>query len=264
MVNVKYGLHDPRPGAIPLRLATYLHHRVLPTPPPTFGHMQSVPHWGMLGNGASPENPPEIPNGVGDCAIAGPEHQIMLNCQESGTPVSFSVQTTLRNYSDITDYVLGDSSTDNGTAIDAMAQYWLNTGLLDDNGNRHKVVAVVDLNPGDLRELWVAMYLFQSVGLGFALPESAEEQTARGQAWDYVRGAQIVGGHYVPAFNKLSFDHNGGVSWGQVQPFTNRFFKKYNNQGVVVLDEGMLVNMRSIDGFDDQQLRADIQDVRWL
>jgi hypothetical protein len=263
-LNVKYGLHDPRPGAIPLRLATYLHHSLLPTPPPKFGHMGLIDHWGMLGNGQSFDNPPEIPDGVGDCAVAGPEHQIMLDCKESGTSVSFSVETTIKNYSEMTGYVLGDQSTDNGTAIDAMAQHWLNVGIADDAGNRHKVVAVVDLNPGDLRELWVAMYLFQSVGLGFALPESAEEQTARGEAWDYVRGANIVGGHYVPAFNKLSTDLIGGVSWGAGQPFTNRFFTKFNNQGVVVLDEEALTNMRNIDGFDDRQLRDDIKQVRWL
>lgn len=259
---MKLGLHDPKPGAIPLRLATYIKPSALPTPPMTFGHMQMVSDWGMLGNGPGPDNPPQIPDGVGDCAICGPEHQIMLHCRESSTPVTFSTTTTIKNYSEVTGYVLGDESTDNGTAIDAMAQHWLNTGFLDDNGNRHKVVAVVDLNPGDLRELWVAMYLFQSVGLGFDLPDTAEDQTAHGQPWDVVPGARSLGGHYVPAFNKLNNVLNAGVSWGAPQQFTSRFFQKYNNQGVVVLDEGMLVNARSIDGFDDRQLRDDINQLR--
>jgi glycosyltransferase A (GT-A) superfamily protein (DUF2064 family) len=97
--------------------------------------------------------------------------------------------------------------------------------------------------------------------LGFALPDSAQEQTARGRVWDVVRGARIEGGHYVPAFNASGSELNAGVSWGQPQLFTTRFFKKYNNQGIVALDEEMLTNMRDIDGFDDQQLRADLQDL---
>jgi len=257
----KLGLHDPIPGQIPLRLATYIKPSALPTPPETFGHMQMVDVWGMLGNGPAPDNPPQIPDGVGDCAIAGPEHQIMLNCKVSGRSVSFNTATTIENYSEITGYVLGDENTDNGTAIDAMAQHWQNVGFKDDNGDRHQVVAFVDLNPGDLRELWVAMYLFGSVGLGFDLPDTAEDQTDKGQPWDVVPGANDLGGHYVPAFNKLSDGMSVAVSWGQPQAFTSRFFQKYNNQGVVVLDEGMLVNAKSIDGFDDAQLRDDIHQL---
>jgi hypothetical protein len=254
----KLGLHDPRPGAIPLRFATYLHHSALPTPPETFGRMDMVKNWGMLGN-----------DEWGDCAIAGPLHQIMLNCAESGTSVSIDTDAALRNYSEITNFdenagPSGENPTDNGTSIDAMAKAWLKTGLADSDGKRHKIVAFVDLNPGDTRELWTAMYLFGSVGLGFALPDSAQDQTANREAWDVVPGANIVGGHYVPAFNKLSTEMNCGVSWGNPQPFTTRFYRTYNNQGVVALDEEMLTNMRSLEGFDDAQLRDDIRQVQWL
>lgn len=258
----KLGLLPPKPGAIPLRLATYIKPSALPTPPDTFGHMQTVTNWGMLGNGPGPDNPPQIPDGVGDCAICGPEHQIMYHHAISGKKVSFSTPTTIQNYSEITGYVLGDDSTDNGTAIEEMAKHWQSVGFKDDNGNRHQVVGFVDLNPGDLREFWVAMYLFGSVGLGFDLPDTAEEQTSRGLAWDAVPGSKSLGGHYVPAFNKLNAGMNVGVSWGAPQAFTSRFFQAYNNQGVVVLDETMMVNAKSIDGFDDAQLRDDLHQLK--
>jgi hypothetical protein len=220
--------------------------------------MSMVKNWGMLGN-----------DEWGDCAIAGPLHQIMFNCAESGTSVNVDTDAALQNYAEITNFDInagpsGENPTDNGTAIEVMADHWLNTGLLDSDNKRHKIVAFVDLNPGDTRELWTAMYLFGSAGLGFALPDTAQDQTARGEAWDVVSGAQIEGGHYVPVFNKFSADMNCGVSWGNPQPFTTRFFQTYNNQGVVVLDEEMLINMRSLDGFDDAQLRDDIQQVQWL
>jgi hypothetical protein len=49
-----------------------------------------------------------------------------------------------------------------------------------------------------------------------------------------------------------------GVSWGQLQLFTPRFYQTYNNQGICALSEEMLVKGASIDGFDDALLRKDL------
>ena len=251
---MKLGLKDPRPGAIPLRLSTYCDFSKLTVPPAVFGHYQLIPYWGALGN-----------TDWGDCALAGSVHQTMLaTCEGTGTPAPFSTTTTLQNYSAITDFdpnagPPGENPTDHGTDLGELADYWLNTGLVDDNGKHHKVVAVLDMNPGDLRELWVATYLFQSVGMGFALPNSAEEQTQLGQAWDVVPGATIVGGHYVPCFGRNSASLGVGVTWGATQEFTPAFYQTYNNQGICALSEEMLIKGRSIDGFDDQLLRADFR-----
>jgi len=87
-------------------------------------------------------------------------------------------------------------------------------GLLDGVGNRHKIVAYVDLNPGDLRELWAAAWLFQSVTLGFAIPG---------------RKAGM----------------NRGVTWGALQPFTDVFYEKYSRGGVVTFSEEMLSELGS-------------------
>jgi len=255
---VKLGLRPPRPGAVRLRLATYLDFSKLPEPPRTFGHYPLIPPdaWGVLANDV-----------YGCCAICGPEHQTLLFCAEGKRPCAFDDAVTLTNYGAITGftpldadgnpYPADDNPTDQGTDVGQMADYWMQTGLLDANGVRHKVAAVVDMNPGDLRELWVATYLFQSVGLGFALPDSAMQQTQDGQPWDVVDGASIVGGHYVPCFGR----QNGmgiGVTWGVLQPFTTRFYTTYNNQGICALSEEMMIAAKDIDGVDDQLLRADL------
>ncbi len=249
--NLMLGLHDPVPGAVKLRFADYIDYLKLQVPAGDFGHYDLVKDWGMLANDV-----------WGCCAWSGIEHQTMLSCAEGGRPVSFSDATTVTNY-EATGFnpaagASGQNSTDNGTAVDFLADYWLNTGIVDDNGTRHKIVGYAALKPGDLHELWIAISLFQSVGLGFALPDSAQQQFAEGQPWDVVPGANIVGGHYVPAFGRKG-GMGMGVTWGQLQPFTPAFYKEYNNQGIVCFSEEMLVQAKSIDGIDDVQLRKDLQ-----
>jgi hypothetical protein len=184
----RLGLKAPVPGAIKLRLSTYTDFRKLPTPPAAFGHYSLISEWGMLGN-----------DQYGDCAEAGACHQTMLWTAEGlGTAAPFDDAAALSNYSAITGFDPSNPVSDQGTAISDLAGYWKSHGIVDSNGDAHKVVAVVDLNPGDLRELWTASYLFQAVGLGFAIPNSAMQQTQDGKPWSVVAGATIEGGHYVP------------------------------------------------------------------
>lgn len=258
---VKLGLIDPVPGAVKLRLATYLNWRDLPTPPTLFGHYDLIKKWGMLGNGAAPDNPPGLPNGVGDCAIAGPIHMNMLWCAEGQRPAPFSTTSALANYAAVTGWNIDDPDSDQGTAIEDMAAYWRGTGMIDDDGNAHKILAYVDMNPGDLRELWLVSWLFSAACLGYALPESAIEQTQAGLIWDVVPGSPLAGGHCVPTIGRMSTTIGMGLTWGAPQPFTANWYQEYNNQGIAVLDEEMMIRAKSIDGFDDAMLRDDILQV---
>lgn len=257
---MKLGLKDPVPGAVKLRLASYVNWRELPTPPNNFGHYDLIKTWGMLGNGADPANPLQIPDGVGDCAIAGPIHMNELWCAEGKKPAPFSTASALNNYAAVTGWNINDPDSDQGTAIEDMASYWRTTGMIDDQGNPHKITAYVDMNPGDLRELWLVSWLFSTACLGYALPESAIEQSQRGAIWDVVP-SNIAGGHCVPCVGKPGDSVGMGITWGQQQPFTARWYQTYNNQGIAVLDEEMMIKAKSIDGFDDAMLRDDIQQV---
>ena len=249
---MKLGLQPARIGAINLQLGTYCNFAQLPTPPTNFGHEFLVPTWGMLGNDM-----------WGDCALAGPAHQVMLWCKESQTSAMFDNTSVLKNYSAVTGFdphagPSGANPTDQGTDMEAMARYWQNTGMIDAYGTRHKIVAYVGMNPGDLRELWTAAYLFQAVGLGFDMPQSAMDQTSLGRPWEYVRGSRSVGGHYVPVVARRS-GLGVGITWGKTQLFTPKFYQHYNTQGIVALSAEMMVHAKNIDGFDDTLLRADLQ-----
>jgi hypothetical protein len=251
-----FGLKPHRPGAVKLRLATYLDFRQLPAVPAVFGHYAVYPAsgWGMLGN-----------DQWGDCAEAGACHQEMLWSTEGGHPAPFDTTSCLVNYSAITNFNINDGTSgsnpsDQGTDVGQLADYWRNTGLVDSNGVHHKIVAVMDLNPGDLRELWTASYLFQCVGLGFNIPQSALNQTTAGQAWDVVADdGGIQGGHYVPAMGRIANGNGILITWGKTQQFTPAFYQKYSDQGIVALSEDMMIAAKSIDGFDDALLRSDIR-----
>lgn len=255
---MKLGLKPPRAGAIPLRAATYFDFSGLPVVPQVIGHYQLIHEWGVLGNAD-----------WGDCAFAGGAHQIMLVTSEAtnGVPAPFSTRTVLSNYSALTHFdpnagPSGDNPTDNGTDLGELADYWMTTGIYDDNGAHHKIVGALDMNPGDLRELWTATFLFQSVGMGFALPDSAQRQFTLGEPWDVVPGARIVGGHYVPCVGRDKEGYGLGVTWGKLQRFTPAFYQTYNNQGFCGLSLEMITKGRSIDGFDDKLLIADFKKLQ--
>lgn len=248
---MKLGLKDPVPGAVKLRLASYLNWRVLPTPPDHFGHTSLVQSWGMLGN-----------DDYGDCAIAGPCHQIMLATAEAGAAAQFDTKSALQNYSAITGFDPNDPSTDQGTAIDDMARYWRHHGLVDANGTAHKITAYLDLTPGDTRELWLAAWLLPlGVGCGYDLPQSAVDQAQNGQIWDVVKGSPIVGGHYVPTLARPSSGMGLGISWGNPVPFTVRFYQTFNNQGLVALSKEGFVKAKTLEGFDYETLADDLKQI---
>lgn len=251
---MKLGLHDPQPGAIKLRFATYANYTTLPTPPDVFGHYDLITDWGMLGN-----------DDWGDCALAGACHQTMLWTKEGGSQAPFDTPAALRNYHEVAGFdpnagPPGSNYTDNGTDMGVLARHWQRKGIVDSNGAYHVVVAVMDLNPGDLRELWAATYLFQTVGLGFSMPATAMQQFEQGKPWDVVANdGGIEGGHYVPAVGRLANGNLLIVTWGKTQEVTPAFYQKYSNQGIVALSEEMLIESKSIDGFDDSLLKADLK-----
>src|SRR5580693_7794410 len=135
--DMKLGLLDPRPGAIPLRLSTYCDFSKLIVPPDVFGHYQLISDWGVMGN-----------KDWGCCAFAGSVHQTMLNTLEGGHMAPFSTTSTLENYATLTHFnpnagPPGQNPTDNGTDLGMLANYWLSTGLVDDAGKHHKIVGVL-------------------------------------------------------------------------------------------------------------------------
>lgn len=248
---MKLGKLPARPGAISLRLSDYVDLSKLPTPPAEFGHdaLVTAP-WGMLGN-----------DSVGDCVLAGGGHETMLWNAAGGRVIPFADASTLSDYSAITGYNPADPSTDNGTDMQQAAAYRQKTGLLDAAGNRHLVGAYLAIEAGNIDEHLVAAFLFEAIGVGITFPSTAMQQFSDGQPWDVVAGSTIEGGHYVPGIAR-----RGGmllaVTWDAKQFMTDAFFKANNDESVAYVSQEMLTGGKSLDGFDLDQLNADLAELR--
>ena len=244
-MTLRLGKTPARLGAVTFKLTDYL--TTLPTPPANFGHEGLVSSWGMLGNDA-----------VGDCVLAGGAHETEMWCDEGGTSAPFTAASVLSDYSAITGYDPSDPSTDKGTDMQAAASYRRKTGLLDANGNRHKVGAYLSITPGNVHEHLTALYLFGAVGVGLTLPESAMTQFGKGLYWSYNSRSPVAGGHYVPLVAKRG-THLVCVTWGRLQSMTQRFFSACNDESIVYLSPEMLNGQgKSPEGFNLAQLNADL------
>jgi len=163
-----------------------------PLPTGDFGHDSLVRgNWGMLGN-----------DDYGDCVWAGADHETMLWLAEAGVadPTKlFSNDTALGDYAQQTGFNRNDPNTDQGTDMEAAASYRRKTGIIDVNKTRHLIGAYVDVDPGNIQELWYAMWLFDGVGIGVEFPSAWMDAFNKGPGglWDRVSHPNIEGGHYI-------------------------------------------------------------------
>lgn len=198
---------------------------------------------------------------LGDCAIAGSIEEIRLANALAGKTVNFTDETAVENYSAIAGYVPGDPQTDQGTDVHELYDYRQHTGLVDADGNRHKIVAYAGLTPGDFDELLVALSLFPSgVGIGIQVPDYIDAQFEAGQPWHLIRGRHsIEGGHYIPIVDAASRTEAGLFTWGGHGGITAPFYATYNTVAAVALTEEMFTGDKSPTGVDFDRLAADLK-----
>ena len=244
---MKLGKKPARPGAIKLRFRQYANLSRLPTPPANFGHDALVTQpWGMLGN-----------DQYGCCVWAGAAHETMLWNADAGRVVQFTDAGVLADYAAVTGFNPADPSTDQGTDMAVAAAYRKATGVLDASGARHKVGAYLAIPAGALDEMLTAAYVFGTLGLGITFPDSAMAQFNAGQPWTVVPGSTVEGGHYVPYLAR-----RGAMSvvatWAKEQYVDDHFTVTNNDENVVYLSAEFLAGGKSLEGFDLDQLNADL------
>src|SRR5262249_43398757 len=145
--------------------------------------------WLMLGNGPDSSVAPGF-QGCGDCAWAGPAHETMEAARTAGRPVpQFSGKTIVEQYSEYCGYDPQTGENDNGSQIGDVITWRQTKGLRDDAGNVYKIGQAVELEPGNLTELWEASYLFECVGIGLVVCAAQMTQFDKRERWDYVPGS---------------------------------------------------------------------------
>ena len=206
---------------------------------------------------------------IGDCAIAGSIEEIRLANALRGVTVNFDDADAIANYSFITGYQPGPeitdpvdappNPTDQGTDVHDLYEYRKNTGFVDADGNRHKIVAYAGLTRGDFDELLIALSLFDMVGIGIQVPDFAEAQFEAGQPWHLVkRGFGIEGGHYIPIVGAQSNTVADLFTWGAKTGIEMDFYEKLNTVAVVALTEEMFTADKSPEGVDFNALAKDL------
>lgn len=192
----------------------------------------------MLGNGPAPDNPPQIPFGVGCCGPAGALGLAQALSYNAGRPLIPTTMECMALYSAVTGFNLnaplvnGQNPTDQGTALIDLLNYWKNTGITI-GGQVHKIVGYASIDLTSLAQQRYATYLFGGLYLGINCPLSCQENTAN---WTYTPGSPIEGGHCVV---RVGEGAAGGHtrSWGMFIPTANDFYLGYEDEGYVVITE---------------------------
>lgn len=196
---------------------------------------------------------------LGDCAIAGSIEEIRLANALRGVTVNFDDDTAVQNYSAITGYSPDDPESDQGTDVHELYDFRQNTGLVDADGVRHKIVAYAGLTPRDWDEMLIALSLFDVVGVGIWVPDYAESQFSAGDAWHLVPGRHAnVGQHYIPIWGASDRNTAQLPTWGQETGITAPFYAAENVVAVVALTEEMFTGGKSPEGVDFDKLAADL------
>lgn len=248
---LKLGKKPARPNSVKFKFSRYANTTKLPKPPGKFGHetlIGSTP-WQTLGN-----------DQYGDCVFAGAAHETMIWGATGGHPVNFNDVAVLSDYSAVTGFDPRMPNTDQGTDMQEAASYRLKTGIVDSSGGRHRVAAYLAVDPGNITQMYQALWLFGAVGIGIQFPDSAMSQFDKGKPWRVMAGAKIEGGHYVPLVAKRTYLEC--VTWGKIQSMTAGFLKKYCDECIVYISQEAMINQRSAENFDYDTLLADLQALK--
>jgi hypothetical protein len=250
--HLKHGCLPTPPDERDLKLASYLDHATLPPIPTYWGFDQAVPkgQFGMLGN-----------DQVGDCVFAAAAHQVMVHsAAATGTPIPFTDEGVISDYSAVTGYVPGDPSTDQGTDLRTSLAYRHKTGIIDATGKRHKIGAYLRLDPTDTRGLATAGYLFGSVIVALEVTELAYTEYDHGTMWTWSKTAQGDGLHCVPLIAHR--EHLEIITWGKVQTMSAGYWQHYYSDAwVVVSPEFLNGEGQTPEGFNLAQLNADLSQL---
>jgi hypothetical protein len=251
---MKLGRIKPNPER--LKLIPQLHNYLsLPPAPASCDWSKGITSWGMMLNGPAEDNPPQIPDGIGDCTIAGIAHAIQIFTANTSTEVTVPDSLILDRYESWAGYVLGDPSTDNGAEEITILHRWHKKKHFAGN----ILIAFADPNVSNLDEIRSAISTFGGVYIGLEVPTYVMNNlTAPGSVWDVEPDDGIDGGHCVFVYGYTS-DAFNFISWGASYSMTNSFWTKYVEEAHALISLDFLAST----GFDPQgldlaQLQADL------
>jgi hypothetical protein len=255
------GKHPFVPDDRDLKLEDYVDLAATIHVPWNLGHEDRMPQPRlMLGNGPDDSVAPGF-GGAGDCVLALIANAIRLACAIGGKPIPpITGREAIAAYSEVTGYVLGDASTDNGTDMRNALNWWRKTGFRDANGVRHKLGAFALIPQGGHRNWYRALWqLDVGVGLGIQFPTSAMDQFNAGKVWQLVPGATIDGGHAILLDARRQWPKV--ETWARDQDVSEPFLEHQVDEAWALFMPDMLIDGKTPEGLNVAQLTADLQAV---
>lgn len=222
-----YGKQAPKHNNKTLLLSKYMLPGQLPPPPQVRAWEYSVSdgEWAasMLGN-----------DQVGNCVEAMILHYIMAMSAANDKPITFTSEQAIQLYSDITGYVPGDESTDNGTAITDALAYWQKNGIYGD-----KILAWAAIPFSDIQAIKQAIAIFGGALIGTAVTPSMEQQFNAGQPWNPPYSGGVIGGHGIPL---LGYGREGQtcITWAARQQMSPAIAAQQFDEAYVVISDSFL------------------------
>lgn len=243
--GVKLGKRPPARDPRTLRLTKYVDRSTLPTPPAQTARAATrhTP-FQMFGN-----------DKAGDCTIAGVGNLTEFWASLTGHGTPLTTDEVLAAYCDLTGYVPGDPSTDNGAVELDVLRAWRKTGI-----GGHSVAAFAAVDLADEELFTAGAFLFDGLYIGVLLPTNAQHQ----QVWDYTPNDATAavpgswGGHCVVA---VDYNATGPVyaTWGALKQATWSWHHAYCDEAWAVITGDQLgTNGHTAEGFDTAQLQADL------
>jgi hypothetical protein len=194
----------------------------------------------------------------GDCVLAGGGHEEVRWAREHGEVIGFRTADLLQDFTAITGK---PPSPTTGADMQMAASYRRRVGLLDANGIRRKVAAYVEIQPGNINELYLAIKWFKAVGIGIRVLSTLMSQFSQHQSWHIVGGERETGeGHYIPGLTV-----RGGnfvvATWARLQAVRPSYLLETMDEGIAYVSDAILSGGKSPDGFDAAGLLAKLQSL---
>ena len=171
----------------------------------------------------------------GDCAEAGALHLIQAQQYNVGATVIPTEQDALNLYSTVTGFNPNDPSTDQGTELIALLNYWKTTGITI-GSKVHKIVGYASLDITSVQQMRYAAYTFGGTYLGINCPNECESDTTN---WNFAPGLPIAGGHCIIQAGEGAAGGTVG-SWGMWIPASWQFLLGYIEEGFIVIGQDWL------------------------
>jgi hypothetical protein len=152
---------------------------------------------------------------------------------------------------------------DQGCNMRDVLTYWRRTGLAKD-----KIQAFVSLEPKNQTQAQDALYMFGSIYIGVALPDSVCHGDLLVNPW--VVPPQGPVGDAAPdpdnghCINAVGYDARNlyVVTWGEIKPMSWQFYAAYADEAYAVLSKDFIArNGENSAGFDLAALEADLAQI---